>query len=188
MSAEQDSDIIETVEKKLQEARHFLDRMRDQEQRAFGDRTPFVQYLSAFLSAGMSVRSAFHAKQDRQRNEALGAWKNGWESKLTQDQMQIYEFMREDRNLEVHDRGSRRIIEEKTIKVGTGSSYSDKSGTLEVFGSPSPLMGADTGSTISMPQYIFEVGGFKRPVTDVCAEYLSLLEQMFADYKVNASN
>jgi hypothetical protein len=188
VTAKEDPAIIEAVKRKLQEARDFFDRMRDQEQRAFGDKRPFDQYLSAFLNAGMSVRGAFHAEQDRQCNEALRAWKKVWETKLTQEQMRIYEFMHEDRIREVHKRGSRRIVEEKNIKVGTGGSYSDKSGTLVVMGSPSVLTGVNTWATISMPRYVFEIGGVKRLVTDVCAEYLTLLEQMFADYKVNASS
>jgi len=175
---------IDTAERKLQEARDFLNRMRDQEQRAFGDKQPFDHYLSAFLSAGMSVRTSFHVEQDRQRDEAVKEWKEAWETNLTPEQKLIYEFMREDRNSEVHKSGSRRIIETKHIKVGTGGSYEDKSGTLTVMGSPSVLIGADTSATISMPQYFFEIAGTKRPVTEVCAEYLALLEQMVAHYKL----
>ena len=171
------------IEKKLEEARAFLNGMRDQEQRAFGDKQPFDHYLSAFLSAGMSVRDAFHAEQDRKRDPAIKKWKETWEAQLTPQQKSIYEFMRKDRNREVHRSGSRRLIETKQIKVGVGGTYSDKSGTLNVMGCPSPLLGADTGATISMPQYVFDINGVKRLVTEVCAEYLSLLDQMAADYK-----
>jgi hypothetical protein len=180
--------IIETVEKKLQEARTFLSKMRDQEQRAFGDKEPFDHHLSAFLSAGMSVRGAFHVKQDRARNAAVEKWKKQWEAQLTPEQEWIYNFTRKDRNSEVHDTGSQRIVEPKQIKVAVGGTYSDKSGTVTAMGSPSVLLGADTGITISTPQYFFDMGGVKRRVTEVCAEYLNLLEQMFAHYKANASN
>jgi hypothetical protein len=180
--------IIEIVEKKLQEARAFLSKMRDQEQRAFDDKQPFDQYMSAFLSAGMSVRGAFRVEQDRQRNQAIKEWKETWEANLTQEQMRIYEFMREDRNDEVHHGGSRRVVDPKEIKIGVGGSYTDESGTLTVMGSPGPLIGADTSATITTPQYFFHIGGAKRLVTEVCAEYLRLLEQMVAHYKLNASN
>jgi hypothetical protein len=180
--------IIETAGKKLQEARTFLTNMRDQEHRAFGDKEPFDHSLSAFLSAGMSVRSAFHVKQDRARNEAVRKWKEEWVGKLTPAQKCVYDFMQKDRNCEVHDVGSQRVTDSKEIKVGVGGSYSDKSGTLIVMGPPSPLLGAGTGVTISTPQYSFEIGGVKRRVTEVCAEYLDLLDQMIADYKANASN
>ena len=181
--------IVETAEKKLEEARTFLNEMRDQEQKAFGSKEPFDHYLSAFLSAGMSVRGAFHVKQDRLRNEAVKKWKEAWEAQLGPAQKSIYDFMGEDRNFEVHDHsGSRRGVESKEIKIGLGGSYSDKSGTLTVMGSPGVLLGTDTGATISMPQYSFDTRGAKRRVTEVCAEYLKLLEQMVAEYKANASN
>jgi hypothetical protein len=181
--------VIDIVEKKLQQARDFLNRMRDQEQRAFGDKETFDQYLSAFLSAAMSLRDALHVKQDRRRpHQAMKEWKETWKANLTQEQMHIYEFMGKDRDREVHGSGSRRVIEPKEIKVGVGGSYTDKSGTLAVMGSPSALIGADTGATISMPQYFFDIGGAKRPVTEVCAQYLSLLEQLVAHYKLSASN
>jgi hypothetical protein len=181
--------IIETAEKKLQEARTFLNEMRDKEQRAFGGKEPFDHYLSAFLSAGMSVRGAFHVRQDRPRNEAVKKWKKTWEAQLTPAQKCIYDFTQVDRNSEVHHHsGSQRSVESKEIKVSVGGSYSDKSGSLTVMGSPSILLGIDTGATISMPQYSFDICGVKRRVTEVCAEYLNLLEQMVAHYKANASN
>jgi hypothetical protein len=46
---------IQSVEAKLHEARSALAEMRDQEQRAFGDRSRFDHRLSAFLNAGRSV-------------------------------------------------------------------------------------------------------------------------------------
>jgi hypothetical protein len=179
--------IIGTVEGKLSEAQAFLNQMRDQEQRAFGEKQSFDHYLSAFLSAAMSARGAFHVKQDRQRNHAVKKWKETWEAQLTPEQRRIYEFMRENRNYEVHSGGSHRAVETKQIKVGVGGSYTDKSGsTLTVMGSPSPLLGANTGATISLPQYVFEICGVKRPVTEGCADYLSLLYQMLAHYKATA--
>jgi hypothetical protein len=46
---------IDSIEKKLREAQFFLERMREQEQRAFGDRDPLDFFLSAFLSAVRTV-------------------------------------------------------------------------------------------------------------------------------------
>jgi len=162
--------------------------MRDQEQRAFAGTEPFDHYLSAFLSAGMSLRGAFHVKQDRARNETVKKWKANWEAQLTPEQRCVYDFLQEDRNSEVHDTGSRRIVESKEIKVPVGGTYSDKSGTLKAMGSPTVLLGIDTSSATSIPEYFFEIGGVKRRVTEVCAEYFNLLEQMVAHYKANASN
>jgi hypothetical protein len=179
---------IETGEKKLREAHRFLNEMRAQEQKAFGDKEPFDHWLSAFLSAGMSVRDALHVEGGGAHDKTVKKWKETWEGQLPPAQKCIYDFMREDRNREVHRSGSQRVVESKDVKVGVGGSYSDKSGTLTVMGSPSVLLGTDTGATISMPQYSFDICGVKRRVTEVCAEYLNLLEQMVAHYKANASN
>ena len=68
------------------------------------------------------------------------------------------------------------------IKVGTGSSYSDESGKLEVWGPP----GLD--ATISKRDYVFDVCGTERPVTEACAEYLAALEQMVAQFEADTSS
>jgi hypothetical protein len=72
---------IQNAKKKLREARFFLNHMIEQERKA-GDEEPFDFYLSAFLNAGMSVRDAFHVEQDRNRNNAIKAWKKVWEVRL----------------------------------------------------------------------------------------------------------
>ena len=46
---------IERAEKKLREAQFFLDKMRDQHARAFGEKEPIDFYLSAFLNAAKTV-------------------------------------------------------------------------------------------------------------------------------------
>ncbi len=81
-----------------------------------------------------------------------------------------------------HGSGTRRIVKIKEFKVGD---YSDSSGTLHTMGSPSPLIGHDTRTTIRMPEYFFNIAGAERPVTEVCAEYLALLTQMVDQYKAD---
>jgi hypothetical protein len=46
-------------------------------------------------------------------------------------------------------------------------------------------MGVDLGATISKPQYVFDVSGTERPVSEMCAEYLTVLEQMVAKFKAD---
>jgi hypothetical protein len=85
---------IERVERKLREAKFFLNKMIEEERGAFGDKEQFGFYLSAFLSAAMGVRGAFHSEQDRK-------WKKAWEDNLTLEEKRLYYFMREDRCDEV---------------------------------------------------------------------------------------
>jgi hypothetical protein len=47
--------LIENVEKKLREARFFLDKMIDHDCKANKDKEKFDFYLSAFLSAGRTA-------------------------------------------------------------------------------------------------------------------------------------
>jgi hypothetical protein len=92
--------------------------------------------------------------------------------------------LRKDRNREVHGEGSKRIVRTKELKV---RDYSDSSGTVSATGSPMPLIGSDTRTTIRIPQYVFNIGGTERPVTEVCAEYLALLVQMVDQYQTHTS-
>jgi hypothetical protein len=180
--------IIETAGKKLWEAREALVRMHEQEQKAFGDKTPFDHHLSAFLSAAESVHDAFHVRQNRQRNRAIKDWKASWESELDAKQARLCDFMRNARDKEVHHGGTGQIVKQKEIKVGYGGTYSDNSGTLQVMGSPPALISADTSATIVMPEYFFNIAGAERRVSEACEEYLNLLEQMVAQYKADKTN
>ena len=173
--------LIENAEKKLREASSSLGQMIEHERMAFGDKEKFDFYLSGFLSAGMSLRDAFHVKQDRKRNVAVKKWREDWEMRLTPEERSLWNFMRLDRNDEVHGSGSSRTVNTEEIKVGIGGTYSDKSGTLEVMGSPwaGPAV-------IYKPTYNFNIAGTERKATAVCGEYLALLQRMVADFKASS--
>jgi hypothetical protein len=166
---------IQAVKEKLQEARSCLGEMLDYEQRAFGGgpRT-FDQALSGFLGAGRSV----DYRLQYEFGDKYRKWRKAWDAQhLSEDR--ILESMHKKRDTDVHQSGSGRDIKSEKIKVGVGSSYTDKSGsTLTNMGSPSPQMGVDLSATISKPRYVFNESGTERPVTKVCAEYLVVLEQM----------
>jgi hypothetical protein len=67
--------------------------MREQERRAFGDKEPFDFYLSAFLNAGTSFRGEFHVRQDRNRNDAIKAWRKAWKDGLSPGDKALYQFI-----------------------------------------------------------------------------------------------
>jgi len=147
---------------------------------AFGDKEKFDFYLSAFLNAGMSVRDAFHVRQDRKRNEAVKKWKEDWEARLTLEERCLWEFMRTNRNHEVHGSGLSHTVKTEEIKVGIGSSYSDKSGTLEAWGSPTA-----GPAVVYKPTWYFTIDGVERKAIQACGEYLGLLRQMVAKFKAD---
>ena len=90
---------------------------------------------------------------------------------------QLMKYMADDRALEVHESGSGRnaTVEYSAI---SGNTYSDDSGVLTVFAPPGTSPGA-----IVKPAYYFTIGGANKKVTEACAEYLTLLDQMIADFK-----
>ena len=83
--------------------------------------------------------------------------------------------------------GSRRSVRQEDIKVGVGGSYSDGSGTLQVLGSPSVLLGVDTAAVIHKPTYNFTIDGTERKATEACAEYLALLKRMVEKFEETAT-
>jgi hypothetical protein len=66
------------------------------------------------------------------------------------------------------------------IKVGVASSYSDKSGTLQVWGSP---MAGPAGT--NKPTWYFTIDEVERKATEACGEYLGLLRQMVGKFKAD---
>ena len=171
--------------KKLGEAQAWLGNMFEQDGLMIRGR--FDDYLSAFLSAGMSVRDGFHYKQDQPRNAAVKAWCKKWEDALTADEQDLYEFMRVNRNAEVHTTGAALAVVKEPVRVGVGSSYSDRSSTLEVFGSPSVLLGHDTAAVIQKRTHYLTVGNTKQKATAVCTAYLALLQRMVAEFEADHS-
>ena len=71
--------------------------MSNYERDEFQGTGPFDYYLSAFLSAAMTVRNSFQVRQDRKPNAAIKAWCRQWEDSLTPEEKVIYDFMRKDR-------------------------------------------------------------------------------------------
>jgi hypothetical protein len=165
---------IENVEKKLREAHFFLGKMREQESRAFGDKEPYDFHLSAFLSAGRSVDYRLRSEQ----KATYPAWRTAWDAALISAEATLIKFMVDDRNVEVHESGSGRGVKTETIKVG--HTYSDRSGTVEVFGPPGM-----PPAEIYKPAYTFTIDGTERKATEACAEYVALLERMVAQFKAD---
>jgi hypothetical protein len=181
--------IIEAVEKKLREARFFLDKMIEHEQKAFNDKEPFDYYLSAFLNAGRTVgnrlrheHKAMHQRCRKHWREAIYLrWRDDWEATLTQPQRDLITFMINDRDVEVHEAGSTsRVVKIENGKLGPGD-HTFAGGTMYVAG-PSDIFPL---ATIPAPAYYFTIDGAERKATEACGEYLGLLRQMVAKFKAD---
>jgi hypothetical protein len=166
---------IAYVDAKLREAGSYLNQMRDQQNRAFGDHSKFDDYLSGFVGAGRSVV----LQLERNYSSTYRNWRKAWDAEH-KDEDRLLKAMHDRRDANVHegsDLGHSNIPEQ--IKVGSGSFYSDKSGTLHNFSSPGPLLDADLSVTIHKPRYFFG----DEPVLQACEQYLTVLEQMVGEFE-----
>jgi hypothetical protein len=108
---------IENIEKKLREARFFVEKMREREAMAFGDREPFDFCLSAFLSAARTARYAL-------RDEGHSNWKtSGWDAKLDVRQKALVKFFVDERNDQVHEIGSSHVPSMVNVPILGGGGF-----------------------------------------------------------------
>jgi hypothetical protein len=170
---------IDTVKAKLHEARSFLNEMQDEEKKAAGE-TRYYDCLSALLSAGQSVDYRLRCEYPA----TYPVWRKKWNAQHPAED-RLLEFLHNKRGDEVHGRGSCPSVETEEIKVGTSSSYSDKAGTLQGWGSPSTLTGVQPSAATFKRKHFFNVFGTERSVTEVCAEYLTMLEQMVVQFEAD---
>lgn len=110
----------------------------------------------------------------------IKAWREKWENALTPDEKHLYDFMHINRVAEVHKTGAAVTVETEPIKVGVGGPFSDRSGRVEGFGSPSVLLALGTNTTafVHKTTYHFTINGTKHKATEACATYLELLQRM----------
>jgi hypothetical protein len=190
------------VNEKLEEARRSLARMTEQERRLI--REPFTDHLNAFLAAGTAVHDPFF------RDKAIKPWYEKWndplrpKDPLRPDERRLLDAMREARHDEAHiarkwspalSRSSRKrtragfkhCVDHEEINIGVGSPYYDASGRVEGFRSAALLLtlGINTNILVEKKIHFYIVDGKKRKVTDLCAEYLALLQRMVADFKAD---
>lgn len=161
----------ESMEKKLREAAFFLEKLRQQCDGAFGDREPVDFYLSAFLSAGYAV-------ENRHRK----AIKNGGPASpraTVPGDAEFVKFMVDDRNMEIHENGSSRILETVDVPVHVGTTYKDRSGSFTVTGPPDCPPGS-----IGKPALSFVMNGKPIPMLECCDRFLQILRRFATHYHV----
>jgi hypothetical protein len=171
---------IERAEKKLREAQFFLDKMRDQHARAFGDKEPIDFYLSAFLNAAKTVdyMLARATGQGKRAKRTYEHWRKVWERGLPAPSAVLHEFLAIDRDLEVHDAGSQRVAGTTELPMHN-SEYSDASGTLQV---SAAICTPYPAATLQKPRYTFTIDGVEREAAEACAAYLELVKQKVARF------
>jgi hypothetical protein len=158
------------VRKKLGEAGFFLAKM-EEEERPTGDVQHMAYYLSAFLSAGMSLRKGFHVEQNPACNNAVQWWQKQWVANLSPPEKSLYNFMGKERIVEVHRSGSTRTLGQEEVDLSRDMIRSGRRFSEEEY------------VTGYKPTCSFTIDGSARKATEACREYLVLLQRMVVEFE-----
>jgi hypothetical protein len=165
---------LSTVHKSLSEADFFLGKMREQEERFFGNKEPFDYYLSAFLSVGRSVDYRLRHEQ----GAIYKPWRAAWDGDLAPAENALIKALVDDRNTEVHGSGSGRSVGKEGVEFGIGEHRLPGGGGMMTIGGPPGMPPA----VLCRPAYSFKIDGVDRKATEACATYLGLLRRMVAEF------
>jgi hypothetical protein len=172
---------IQKAEDKLREARLFLDKMVEEERPLSRDKEAFNRYLNAFLRAGMTVWECFYAQQNPERDKKVKDWRERWKDGLASENKALYEFMQKNWGREVHAQST--ALKVKTERRIIDDVHVDKTGRFETIRAP----GTEPSYVENSEEYHFTIEKVDRKVTEVCGEYLALLDRMVAEFKAAAS-
>ncbi|MGH6801114.1 MAG: hypothetical protein ACRECZ_06840, partial [Methylocella sp.] len=164
-----------STQKKIAEARFFLDLLTKEERRIFGDKNPFDYYLSAFLSSARTVDWRLRHEQAA----IYPIWRSAWDASLTAEDNALIKFMVDDRNQEVHESGSLRTVGQEGIGLPIGESHID--GCIVTTSGPPGM----PPTVAYKPTYSFTVGGTERNATDAAAAFLALLQRMVEKFEAD---
>ena len=159
-----------TIPKKLREAKFFLGYMMQSARSTRLDHEHFEFYLSAFLSAARSVTTFFEKRNQK-------AWWSQWRANRSEDDRQLLNEMRTQRNNEVHEEGAdiaHRLEDVALSKIETASG---------LHAAYAPSFGEPWGEPqISLKVYYFTLGGKPVNVIETCQRYVILLERAVAEF------
>jgi hypothetical protein len=160
-------------QRKLSEAERNLALMRKEETRGIGERS-YDHHLSGFLNAAYSVADGM----PNQGDPAIAGKFKTWKAALSTEQTALYDFMRADRNAEVHGSGSCRRVKIKQEPIL--GSYTDPAGggTVAPSSSPATLGFPAPTAVVEKYEYVSTIGGVERKTTEACSEGLALLREM----------
>ncbi len=167
------------VDRKVREARYFLGEMNRIAVAARNGNLQQVEvvgfHLSAFLSAARSIDYRLrNVAQDVYRD-----WRRAWDANLSAADAALITAMIDDRNVEVHETGTRADTRDTERRFEPGEYRVEGLGTLQVTGPG----GMGPMATIIGAEYWIAIDGAERRAAEACQEYLGLLEEMVRDFE-----
>jgi hypothetical protein len=168
--------MIEATQRKLREANFFLQRLIDERQRFVRNEPEAFQfYLSAFLSAARSVTLALQ-KEEKPRYDA---WFPKWFKRLSEDDRNLCNFMKDQRNVELHETGAHVNLSSISVPY-LETTAGEFGGPLYSFQSFGPS--GQHAPNVERPAYHFERPGTETEVTVACRRYFDLVAELVQDF------
>lgn len=154
--------------RKLREVQYFHRQMNAVVGEPIGDAEEFGFLLSALLSAGRSITDALE-------NRRYGKWFTRWQTGRASSDATLLEFMRTQRNAEVHREGvdtdSRlHLVPMSEIRA---ADRSHPAYGFHVF-APQDLVPTSVGVTV----YWFDLGGTQVEAVDACRRFVAVLGEL----------
>ncbi len=164
--------LVEVMQKKLREANYFLRGMEAIARRPVGDPEDFEFLLSPLLSASRSITDPLESRR-------YGQWYEAWRNGRTPREQELLEFMRAQRNAEVHRDGA--DVEVSVEFVPLTQIRQDRHGHPAYGfhwwgppGMPPPEVGINV--------HQFELGGTQVEASATCRDFVTVLAALVADF------
>jgi hypothetical protein len=170
--------MIENTQRKLREARFFLDYLVSESKRAVrNEPEAFTFFLSAFLGAARSVSFVLQ-KEEKQKYDA---WFPSWKAALTSDETRLFKFMANQRTAEVKLTGAEKTsdLEQVLIRELPQENRSHPAYGYGVHDLSAPWTDP---ATVGIVVHYFTIDDSPQKVVDICALYLQLLERLVQDF------
>ena len=167
--------MIPATQKKLREARFFLERLRQRDRVSLPAVDEFEFYLSAFLSAARSVTFALHAEE----KEKYVAWQPTWPTILGPDDLALLVGMKQARNV-AQKRGGVPVQVDWEFVPLTEAKRDEQGRPFYGFQWFGPVTAGLP--KVGQPVHRFNLGKGEIEATSTCARYLDILERLVSDF------
>jgi len=171
--------LVVVMQKKLREVHYFLRQMENVAHREVGDPEEFEFLLSAILSAGRSITDPLDGRPYK-------TWFEAWRSSRTAREQELLEFMRVQRNAEVHRDGADvdltvRLVPATEIRYrGLGHPAYYGFHWTGPPGTPPPAIGVSV--------HHFDLGGTRVEAFGTCRAFGTLLGELVTAFEVAHPN
>lgn len=161
-------EITPRAEKKIREARYFLNHLRSAEKPVVSEAEEFDFLLSALLSAAHSALDLLKKTQRGRTKNFCKAWYDG----LSDNDRAMADFMQFERGESVHSLGTRDRRETLMLPISrlppSSAHYGFRS--FQPVGTPE--------ATVGVVQHFYTIAGSENLAVDVCARYVELLSEL----------